>query len=116
MLPQNHENIVIIYVTPLEEKFPGNMIWLFDGTCIAWGGGGVWDFRRLILKAVSPSDVKLIVSAEIRQQYPQSCAGILKQSMETRNRVEIALSYRPARLHSLAELVPWNRFSGSLKV
>jgi hypothetical protein len=35
-----------------------------------------------------------------------------------RNRVEIGLSYRPARLHthSLAELVPWNRFLGSLKV
>ncbi len=26
------------------------------------------------------------------------------------------LSYRPARLHSLAELVPWNWFLGSLKV
>ena len=34
----------------------------------------------------------------------------------TRNRVEIVLSYRPARLHSLAELIPWNRFLGSLKV
>ncbi len=33
-----------------------------------------------------------------------------------RNRVEIGLSYRSARLHSLAELVPWNRFLGSLKV
>ncbi len=32
------------------------------------------------------------------------------------NRVVIWLSYRPARLHSLAELVPWNRFLGSLKV
>jgi hypothetical protein len=26
------------------------------------------------------------------------------------------LSYRPARLHELAESVPWNRFLGSLKV
>jgi hypothetical protein len=33
-----------------------------------------------------------------------------------RNRVGIGLSYRPARLHSLAESVPWNRFMGSLKV
>jgi hypothetical protein len=32
------------------------------------------------------------------------------------NRVGIRLSYRPARLHSLAELVPRNRFLGSLKV
>jgi hypothetical protein len=33
-----------------------------------------------------------------------------------RNRVGIGLSYRPARLHRLAELIPWNRFLGSLKV
>jgi hypothetical protein len=43
-------------------------------------------------------------------------AGIFKQSMGARNRGGIGLSYRPARLHSLAELVPWNRFLGSLKV
>ncbi len=44
------------------------------------------------------------------------CAGIFKQSMGARNRVGIGLSYyRPARLHSLAEWVPWNRFLGSLK-
>jgi hypothetical protein len=40
-------------------------------------------------------------------------AGILKQS---RNRVRIGLSYRPARLHSLSELIPWNRFLGFWKV
>ncbi len=33
-----------------------------------------------------------------------------------RNRIVICLSYRPARLRSLAELVPWDRFLGSLKV
>jgi hypothetical protein len=44
-----------------------------------------------------------------------SSAGIFKQSIGVRNRVAIGLSYRPARLHSLAELVPWNRFLGSLK-
>jgi hypothetical protein len=32
------------------------------------------------------------------------------------NRVGIGLLYWPARLHSLAELVPGNRFLGSLKV
>ncbi len=37
-------------------------------------------------------------------------AGIFKQSMWARNRVGIGLSYRPVRLHSLAELVSWNRF------
>ncbi len=43
-------------------------------------------------------------------------AGIFKQSVGARNRVEKELSYRSARLHGLAELVPWNRFSNSLKV
>jgi hypothetical protein len=44
------------------------------------------------------------------------CAGIFKQSIGARNRVGIELSFRLARLQSLAELVPWNRFLGSLKV
>jgi hypothetical protein len=43
-------------------------------------------------------------------------AGILKQSMGARNRVGIGFPYRPARLHRLAELIPWNRFLGSLTV
>jgi hypothetical protein len=33
--------------------------------------------------------------------------------MGARNRVGIWLSYRPARQHSLAELIPWNRFFGT---
>ncbi len=44
---------------------------------------------------------------------PETSAGIFKQSMGTKSRVGIGLSYRPARLHCLAELVPWNRFLGS---
>ncbi len=40
-------------------------------------------------------------------------AGIFKQSMGARHRVGIGLSYRPARL---AELIPWNRFLGSINV
>ncbi len=46
----------------------------------------------------------------------QVCAGNFKHSMGAMNRVGIGLSYRPARLHSLMELVRWNRFLGSLKV
>jgi hypothetical protein len=42
--------------------------------------------------------------------------GILEQSVGARNRVGIGLSYLTARLHRLAELIPWNRFLGSLKV
>jgi hypothetical protein len=48
--------------------------------------------------------------------FLETSAGIFKQSMGARNQVGIGLSYRPSRLHSLAELVPWNRFLGSLKV
>jgi hypothetical protein len=36
--------------------------------------------------------------------------------MGVRNRVGIGLPYRPARLHRLAELIPWNRFLDPLKV
>jgi hypothetical protein len=35
--------------------------------------------------------------------------------MGARNQVGIGLSCWPARLHSLAELVSWNRFLGVLK-
>ncbi len=37
-------------------------------------------------------------------------AGIFKKSMGARNRGGIGLSDRPARLHRLAELIPWNQF------
>ncbi len=43
-------------------------------------------------------------------------AGIFKQSVGARNRIGIGLSYRPARLHWLAEFIPWNRFLGSIFV
>jgi hypothetical protein len=46
----------------------------------------------------------------------QPCAGIFKHSMEPRNRVERGLLYRPARLHRLVKLIPWNRFLHSIKV
>jgi hypothetical protein len=49
---------------------------------------------------------------QVRMPYD----GIFKQSMGARNRLGIELSYRPARPHVLLELIPWNRFSGSLKV
>jgi hypothetical protein len=41
---------------------------------------------------------------------------IFKHSMGARNRVGIGLSYRPTRLHRLAELITWNQFLGSFKV
>ncbi len=45
-----------------------------------------------------------------------SRAGIFKKSMGARNRGGIGLAYRPARLHRLAEFIPWNRFLGSINV
>ncbi len=47
--------------------------------------------------------------------FVETSAGNVQQSLGARNRVGIGL-YWPARLHSLAELVPWNQFLGSLKV
>ncbi len=40
------------------------------------------------------------------KKYRESRAGIFKQSMGARNRGGIGLSYRPARLHRLAEFIP----------
>ncbi len=40
--------------------------------------------------------------------YRPASAGILEQSMGAGNRVGIGLSYRPARLHRLAESIPMN--------
>jgi hypothetical protein len=42
-------------------------------------------------------------------------AGIFNHFKGARNRVGGGLSYRQARLHRLAELIPWNRVLGSLK-
>jgi hypothetical protein len=36
--------------------------------------------------------------------------------MGARNRVGIGLSFRPARLNRRVELIPWNRFLGSINV
>jgi hypothetical protein len=36
--------------------------------------------------------------------------------MGARNRGGIRLTYWPARLHRLAESIPWNRFLGSINV
>jgi hypothetical protein len=43
-------------------------------------------------------------------------AGIFKKSMGAKNQMGIGLSYRPARLHKLAEFMPWNQFLGSINV
>ncbi len=51
----------------------------------------------------------------INGQGPVASAGIFKQSMGARNRVGIGLSYRPASLHSVAELGSSESILGILK-
>ncbi len=43
-------------------------------------------------------------------------AGIFKKSMGARHRGGIGFSYRPARLHRLAEFIPWNQFRGPIHI
>jgi hypothetical protein len=40
--------------------------------------------------------------------------GIFKEAMGARHQRGRGLSYRPARLHRLAEFIPWNRFRGPI--
>ncbi len=65
------------------------------------GGGGGFCRNTIRLQHGEYRTVLSIYSA------PINSAGIFKHS--------VGLSYRPARLHRLAELIPWNRFLGSLK-
>jgi hypothetical protein len=43
-------------------------------------------------------------------------AGIFKKSMVARHRGRIGFSYRPLRLHRLAEFIPWNQFRGPINI
>ncbi len=51
-----------------------------------------------------------------RVSVVECCAGTFEQSMGSRNRVGIGVSYRPGRLQRLAESTLWNQFLGFLKV
>jgi hypothetical protein len=53
---------------------------------------------------------------KLERRRPRSVLKFLNNLWESRNRVGIGLSYRPARLHRLAELMPWNRFLVSINV
>jgi hypothetical protein len=76
---------------------------------------------QIKFSTVSVSDWKITTEIPTRTRLHDNVAQgsictNLEQSMGFRNRVGIGLSYRPARLHRLAELIPWKRFFGSLKV
>ncbi len=59
---------------------------------------------------------KWTLQRNVHSNQQEDRAGIFKQSMGARNRGGIVLSYRPARLHRLAEFIPWNRLLGSINV
>jgi hypothetical protein len=82
-----------------------------------------WNYLFGFRKQIGFQKYKILCFAKVQENFlflckrPRiPCAGIFKQSMGARNRVGIGLSYRPTRLHSLVELVPWTRLLGSLKV
>ncbi len=54
-------------------------------------------------------EICVLTNKKALPQVPEygPSAGIFKQSMGARYRVGIGLSYRPERLHSLAEFVPY---------
>ncbi len=56
-----------------------------------------------------------VESCGVRSSW-ESWAGIFKESLGARNRGGIELSYRSARLHRLAEFIPWDRFLGFINV
>jgi hypothetical protein len=57
-----------------------------------------------------------LIQTTNRVNHKVDRVGIFKQSVGDRNRVGIGLSYRSAKLHRLAELIPGNQFLGSLKI
>ncbi len=75
-------------------------------------------YHSPVCRTGPPEPLFLRVYGEQKSIPPayEAYAGIFKQSIRARNRVGILLSYRPARLHRLAEFIPWNRFLGSMNV
>ncbi len=62
------------------------------------------------------SAVEPIPTEDFGMDFFNIRAGIFKESMGARTQGGIGLSYRPAWRHRLAELIPWNRFLGSINV
>jgi hypothetical protein len=68
--------------------------------------------RQICHRCTRPLVMLILVANKVNKIR----AGIFKHSMGARNRGGIGLSYRPAKLHRLAEFIPWNRFLGSINV
>jgi hypothetical protein len=58
------------------------------------------------MKQISEMEKKPFTSSLNICPWTRSLVGISEQSMGAKNRVGIGLSYRPARLHRLAESIP----------
>ncbi len=72
---------------------------------------------QLILSFFSPPPFfSISISSITFQSWLLIWVGIFKKSMGARHRVGIGLLYRPARVHRLAEFIPWNRFRGPIHV
>jgi hypothetical protein len=67
-----------------------------------------------VIKEQFPAGVPPFLIQGCRQEAYR--AGIFKKSMGAKNRGGIGLSYRPARLHRLAEFIPWNQFRGPINL
>jgi hypothetical protein len=72
------------------------------------------NYLRVVRKSDDDIWSNLCILLFTIQFFWRNCAGIFEQSMGTRKRVGIGLSYRAARLHRLAESI-WNRFWGFIK-
>jgi hypothetical protein len=108
--------------------FNDKLFRLKDGYTGGWFEPGSWPFsprkfylylNNQLLESIPPPPTLLGVTSVMRAILAcptEISAGIFKQSIGARNRVGIGLSHRPDRLQRLAELVPLNRFLGSIKV
>jgi hypothetical protein len=88
-------------------------VWGGGGGVVGWGGG-VWGGRVTFPSVCSQAFCRLMAPGQA-QCVEAYRAGIFKQSMGARNREGIGLSYRPARLHRLAELMPWESIPRLIK-
>ncbi len=104
-------------------KFHLYLVWKKCDITIMVSGGDCGEWRRGEIQhdpALLPRNIHQNLQEDDRHAsdtFPnnsEAWAGIFKQSMGARNREGIGLSYRPARLHRLAEFIPWNRFLGSI--
>jgi hypothetical protein len=91
-----------------------------DLNCVrTWHVNG--NYKQVLLEIISftkssKNRMQIRLKNDIFVFISFSRAGIFKKSMGARHREGIGLSYRPARLHRLAEFIPWNRFLGSINV